>query len=74
MKLTEQEQDLIEVIRENASDDGFRLVLERQSGAWEVTFTAPIKGPRKLATVRGVGTSFAAAWDNMKPTWPEGPP
>jgi hypothetical protein len=72
MKLTEQEQDLIEVIRENTNDDGFRLLLERQNGAWEVTLRAPIWG--KLATARGVGTSFAAAWDNMEPTWPEGPP
>jgi hypothetical protein len=68
MKLTQQEEQLIEVIRENANDEGFRLLLERQNGVWEVTPRAP---PRrgKLGSARGVGTSFTAAWDNMNPTW-----
>jgi hypothetical protein len=68
MKLTRQEEQLIEVIRENANDGGFRLLLERQDGAWEVTLRAPLKRGQ-LGSARGVATSFAAAWDNMNPTW-----
>jgi hypothetical protein len=49
LKLSEQEQQLIEVIRENAADDGFRLLLERQSGVWEVMLKVPIKGRKKAA-------------------------
>ena len=47
LKLSEQEQQLIEVIRENADDDCFRLLLERQSGVWEVMLKVPIKGRKK---------------------------
>jgi hypothetical protein len=49
LKLSEQEQQLIEVIRENAADDGSRLLLERQSGVWEVMLKMPIKGRKNTA-------------------------
>jgi hypothetical protein len=69
MELTEQERQLIEVIRANATDgDRFCLIIERQWGAWEVT----ISGPNPLIarkvigrTARGTGTSFESAWDDM---------
>ena len=69
LQLSEQERQLIEVVRENAVYDGFRLLLERQSGSWEVILEAPEKGRKKHGTARGVGASFAAAWDNMNPRW-----
>jgi hypothetical protein len=58
LKLREQEQQLIEVIRENAADDGFRLLLERQSDVWEVMLKVPIKGRKKHGTVRGIGSAL----------------
>ena len=34
--LTDEEWDMIETIRENREDDGFRLLIERKHGVWAI--------------------------------------
>jgi len=34
--LTDEEWDMVETIRENIEDDGFRLLIERKHGIWEI--------------------------------------
>ncbi len=58
MEPTTQEIQMIEIIRESR-DDGFRLLIERQEGAWDITVTAIIEG--RFRKARGTGTSFAQA-------------
>ena len=59
MDVTEQEWQLIECLRED--HDKFRLIVERQDGAWETTMSVPPQ------ISRGIGATFAAAWDDMAP-------
>jgi hypothetical protein len=67
MDITLQEQLMIEMIREQSSDDEFRLLVERQDGAWNITLsTVPHDESHKS---RGTGASFNDAWDNMAPLW-----
>ena len=57
--LTEQEQQLIECLREAARDKEFGLTVTYENGAWEVDLsTDGNKG-------RGIGRTFAAAWDDV---------
>jgi hypothetical protein len=70
MDLTEQERELIEIIREKANDEGFRLLIERQ-GVSKVTLMVLVK-EKGLVTARGTGPRFEGAWDDMTPTWSEG--
>jgi hypothetical protein len=63
MKLTEQERQLVEIIRTNADSDSFRVSIERHNGAWEISLGG------KLGRGRGAGSSFAEAWDDMGPDW-----
>jgi hypothetical protein len=63
--MSKQEQQLIEMLREWTADDEFRLEIERANGAWEISLSIPSK--RKAA--RGVGKTFAEAWDDVAPSW-----
>ena len=60
---TEQELQMIEIIREQKSN--FRLVVGSQDGAWEVALSVP---SFKSDAARGGGRSFSDAWDDMAPT------
>ena len=67
MELSEEETQMIETIREWSGADEFRLRIERQDGAWEITLSeAPHDGRR---AARGTGATFKEAWDNMAPLW-----
>ena len=66
MEMAAAEQELNEILRENAHEAEFRLLIERQDGAWEIEITYPVQtlqGGKKRCTLRGVGASFEAAWD-----------
>ena len=63
MELTEQERQLVEIVRANADSDGFRVAIERQDGAWEISLGG------KLGRGRGAGSSFAEPWDDLSPDW-----
>jgi hypothetical protein len=69
MKATEQERQMLEAIRDHglgtASD--FRLLVQRQDGAWDVTLS--IAPHDELDTSRGTGATFNDAWDNLAPLW-----
>lgn len=68
MELSEQEQELIRVLQGNSDADGFRLLIERQDGAWEIAMSAPLfgRGGRvRFKKRRGVGLTFEHAWDNV---------
>ena len=67
---SEQERQLIEVLREWASDDEYRHEIERSSGAWEIKLSSPRNGPRQEKWARGVGGTFNEAWDNVERSWP----
>src|SRR5262245_31448769 len=67
MELSEQEEELIKILRENSDADGFRLFIERQDGAWEIAMTVPLLGRGgkvRLKKGRGVGLTFEHALDN----------
>ena len=55
------EQQLIEIIRDEAIMSGFSLAIRRDLEDWEVTFTTPLT--KKSETARGVGANFYEAWD-----------
>jgi len=70
--ITEQERQMLIIIRENANRDGFALSIRWQDGACEIAMSAlvsTLKSGQKLCSARGVGASFAAAWDGMNPNW-----
>ena len=69
MEGTEQERQLLEVVREHEGDatSDFRLLVQRQDGAWDVTLS--IAPHDELDTSRGTGATFNDAWDNMAPLW-----
>jgi hypothetical protein len=61
MDISEPERQLLQIIRESAKRDHFRVHIERRDGAWEVNLTVA----RHQA--RGIGDSFADSWDSMAP-------
>ena len=64
--LTDQEWDMIETIRENREDDGFRLLIERKHGVWEIE----LKSAKMPNLERGTGVDFNQAWGNITETIP----
>jgi hypothetical protein len=64
--LTDEEWELIETIRENRERDGFRLLIERKHGIWEME----LKSTRVPNPERGAGNDFNQAWSNMSETIP----
>ena len=67
MEATEQEQQMVEVVRAHKAGADFRLLVERQDGAWDVTLS--IEPHDELNTSRGTGLTFNDAWGNMAPLW-----
>jgi hypothetical protein len=59
--LTDEEWEMIEIIRENRHEDGFRLLIERKEGAWEIE----IRSKRVPYPERGTGGDFNKAWSNV---------
>jgi hypothetical protein len=59
--LTDEEWEMIEIIRENRQEDGFRLMIERRDGAWEIE----LKSKRVPYPGRGTGADFNKAWSNV---------
>ena len=59
--LTGEEWEMIEIIRENKDEDGFRLLIERRDGAWKIE----LKSPRVPNPERGAGTDFDQAWGSI---------
>ena len=64
--LTDEEWDMIETIRENREDDGFRLLIERKHGVWEIE----LKSAKMPNLERGTGVDFNQAWGNITETIP----
>jgi hypothetical protein len=72
MDITDQERQVIEILREQQSgpDNNFRLTIEHVDGAWEIAMSITFhEAPDRAKRVRGVGASFDQAWDNMDPLW-----
>jgi hypothetical protein len=69
MKATEQERQMVEVVRDHRVDasSDFRLLVQRQDGAWDVTLS--IAPHDELNTSRGTGATFGDAWDNIELLW-----
>jgi hypothetical protein len=63
--LTDEEWEMIETIRENKEDDGFRLLIERKDGIWEIGLIRSAK-----VSYRGAGVDFNEAWRNITETIP----
>jgi hypothetical protein len=66
VNLSTEEELLIEALRKPSGSDSYRLVIEFQNGAWELS---AIVG---RYTARGMGRSFSEAWNSMNPTWGRG--
>jgi hypothetical protein len=65
--LSSQEAQLIDILRREANE-GFRLEIAIQGGAWEVFMSSPMKkldGTEKTVEGRGVGPSFDRPWDDV---------
>ena len=60
MELTAQERQLVEILREWDHLGVYRLTIERH-GQWDVALKQ--QGTKRV--VRGTGTTFAEAWDEM---------
>ena len=69
MEGSEQERQLLEVLRDHDGDaaSDFRLLVQKQDGAWDVSLS--IAPHDELNTSRGTGSTFNDAWDNMAPLW-----
>jgi hypothetical protein len=59
--LTDEEWEMIEIIRENRQEDGFRLLIERKEDAWEIE----LGSKRVPYPERGTGADFNKAWSNV---------
>jgi hypothetical protein len=67
MKVTEQERQMLEVLREwNDLGENYRLVIEHRDGAWELELTGS-HPKRDAAKARGFGRTLSQAWDEMAP-------
>jgi hypothetical protein len=64
--LTDEEWDMIKTIRENTEDDGFRLLIERKHGMWEIE----LKSARVSYPERGTGGDFQSGMVSTKETIP----
>jgi hypothetical protein len=69
MEGSEQERQLLEALRDHEGDvtSDFRLSVQKQDGAWDVTMS--VAPHDELNTSRGTGLTFSDAWDNMAPLW-----
>ena len=69
MKGSEQERQLLEVLRDHDGDAAseFRLLVQKQDGAWDGSLS--IAPHHEFNTSRGTGSTFNDAWDNMAPLW-----
>jgi hypothetical protein len=69
VKGSEQERQLLEALRDHKGDSvsDFRLLVQKQDGAWDVTLS--IAPHDELNSSRGTGSTFNDAWDNMLPLW-----
>ena len=69
MEGSEQERQLLEVLRDHDGDaaSDFRLLVQKQDDAWDVSLS--IAPHDELNTSRGTGSTFNDAWDNMAPLW-----
>jgi hypothetical protein len=67
-EVSDQERQLIEILREwEGENDEYHLMIGRADGAWELKLATRCKGRDDWA--RGVGKTFAKAWDGMDPSW-----
>jgi len=66
--LSEQESQLIEILREWSGGDAHthRLTIERRDGAWDITLEQLSAPP---GAARGTGATFDTAWDSLDPLW-----
>jgi hypothetical protein len=64
--MTEQEQQLIECLREASEFREWSLAIRREDGAFEILVSCDGKKGR------GVGATFDAAWDNVAGLFLEG--
>lgn len=70
MDLTEQEQQLIEIIREQqGNDDLLRLSLSFLGGLWHIKMSANNDKP----TAEGTGRTFDEAFEELAPEWARRP-
>ena len=66
MRLSEQEQQLIETLREWSGDDDYRVVIEFCEGAWTTIYSRYPHDKAHRATA--TEASFDRAWDKMGST------
>jgi hypothetical protein len=68
MELTNQEYEMIELLREWSDKDSYALTIEVRDGAWEIAFSGPHPTTTTgMATARGIGKTFSEAWDDVAP-------
>ena len=69
MKGSMQERQLLECLRDQKGNPGsdFRLLVQIQDGAWDVTLS--VAPHDVLNGARGTGSTFNEAWENLAPLW-----
>jgi Arm DNA-binding domain len=65
LEVSEQERQLIEILRQWAGDAEYQIEIKRENGVWELKLSEPRAG----RWARGVGRTFAEAWDHIDPSW-----
>ena len=63
---SEQETQLLQILREWSGNDDYCLSIEYGDGVWEIALSAAPGGKRSSA--RGSGRTFEEAWDSMAPS------
>ena len=68
MKGSVQERQL-ECLRDHKNDPAsdFRILVQKQDGAWDVTLS--VAPHDELNSARGTGLTFNEAWVNVSPVW-----
>jgi hypothetical protein len=66
MDISEQEQQLLEIIREWSGSNDYRLLIEYRNGTFWVTLS---QSPPSERVATGCGADFNAAWDKITPPW-----
>jgi hypothetical protein len=63
LELSEQEAELIHILRQWKAKDAYQICIERRDGAWDISMKE--FGTNRGA--RGTGATFDAAWDDINP-------
>ena len=69
---SEQELQMIQILRAFNTGEDFSMLIERRLGTWDITLSSVLVGKSlkaKTHKARGTGATFDQAWDELNPQW-----